>query len=151
MAFVRTPRLGKGYRHHLPYPTALPHCIAYGPCPAALAHSICPNLESRLAVQAHRTGKVHIMKIPVWTSLYQFPSRIPRPAGEINKVHQKTLKKQKKRQTYHILNTSETLYLCFGTENAQKTNKARQKSKNVEKRSKKPYSERFINTILVLC
>ena len=123
MAFVRTPRLGKEYRHHLSYPTALPHCIAYGPCPAALAHSICPNLESRLAVQAHRTGKVRIKKIPVWTSLYQFPSRIPRPAGEINKVHQKTLKKQKKRQTYHILDTSETLYLCFANVLAQKMHK----------------------------
>ena len=36
------------------------------------------------------------------------------------------------------------------TGNAQKTNKVRQKSKNMAKRSTKPYSERFINTIPVL-
>ena len=93
-----------------------------------------------LTVQAHRTGKVHIQKIPVWTSLYQFPSRIPRPAGKINNVHQKTLKKQKKRQTYHILNSSETLYLCFANVLAQKMNKKHtkfdRKVKNMEKKPK---------------
>ena len=81
------------------------------------------------------------------------PLQDPPPAGKSTKFI-KNVEKTEKRQTYHILNTSETIYLCFANVLAQKMHKKLtkfdKKVKIWKKDQQKPYSERFINTIPVL-